>query len=98
MSFWKCKDVLEQKSASGIKAYGVPPSSLEEYIKAVNIPDDTFFAPDDDILYFNESYMNNDFQIMLRELDLFISQQEIVYAIPQLTSGRDCGRNGLSNK
>jgi len=37
-------------------------------LKTINNPSDPFFNPDEDILYFNERFAKNDFQVMFAEL------------------------------
>jgi hypothetical protein len=65
------------KDASHVKAPNIPLSSFETYFKAVNNPDDHFFNPDEDVLYFNERFVNNEFHVMFGELDVPISNIEI---------------------
>ena len=48
-----------------------------EYFQAVNNPDDHFYQADEDILQFNERYLNDEMDIMLLELDLPITLEEI---------------------
>jgi len=38
-----------------------------KYFKAVNNPDDPFFKPDEDVLYFNERFVRDEFQTMFNE-------------------------------
>ena len=44
-----------------------------------------FYQPDEDILYFNERYVNGELQIMFDELNMPISSREIEVAVNQLT-------------
>ena len=43
-----------------------------------------FFQPDDDIIYFNERYLNGEMQIMFDELNVSLTVDEIQKAIGQL--------------
>ena len=52
------------KSSAVIKPGNIPLSSFEQYFKAVNNPDDHFYTPDEDVLFFNERYENNEFTII----------------------------------
>ena len=52
-----------------VKPANIALSSFEDYFKAVNNPADPFFAQDEDILYFDERYVNDEFSIMFEELN-----------------------------
>ena len=54
------------------------------YFKAINDPGDIFFQPDDDIIYFNERYLNGEMQVMFDELNVSLTVDEIQKAIGQL--------------
>ena len=86
------------KDASHIKAPNIPLSSFETYFKAVNNPDDHFFNPDEDVLYFNERFVNNEFHVMFGELDVPISNIEITTAIKKLKTGKSAGPDMLLNE
>ena len=47
------------------------------YFKAINDPESRFVQADDDVLLFNERYVNGELQIMFQELDIEISLSEI---------------------
>ena len=51
-----------------------------DYFKAINNPDG-HFQPDDDISYFNERIVKDEFQVMYQELDVEISMGEINKAV-----------------
>ena len=76
------------KDASHVKSPNIPLSSFETYFKAVNNPDDHFFNPDEDVLYFNERFVNNEFHVMFGELDVPISNIEITTAIKEFKIGK----------
>ena len=56
-----------------------------------------FFQSDDDILYFNERFLNSEIQIMFEELNGSITQEEIMRAIKQLKNGRSGGPDKFLN-
>ena len=58
--YWK----LLKDTAKG-KPPDLPLTSFEVYFKAVNNPDDPFFQPDEDVLYFNERFVRDEFQTVL---------------------------------
>ena len=86
------------KSASGINTSNVTLDTFQNYFMAINNPGDHFFNPDEDIIYFNDRYVKNEFQTMFSELDLVIEEAEIYNAINQLKSGRSSGPDGLLNE
>ena len=44
------------KELAHIKPANIALASFEEYFKAVNNPNDLFFIPDEDAIFFNERY------------------------------------------
>ena len=66
-----------KNSGAQPKAKNVSIVDFEDYFKAVNNPEDRFFQPDEDILYFNERYVNSEIQIMFDELNCAITVEEI---------------------
>ena len=74
-----------------MKPSNVALSSFEQYFKAVNNPSEPFFSPDEDILYFNERYENNEFGIMFDELNIRISQEEVIKSMKQLKANKSGG-------
>ena len=50
-----------------------------------------FYIPDEDIIFFNERYEQNEFDIMFEELNTFFSQEEILKAIIQLKTNKSGG-------
>ena len=54
-----------------------------DYFKAINDPNDVFFHPDDDAILFNESYDNGEFQVMFEELNVDLTEAEILNAVNQ---------------
>ena len=86
------------KETAGIKNTSVPLSSFEQYFRAVNNPADRFYNPDEDVIYFNERYENNEFSIMCAELNLPLALQEILKAISQLRTNKSAGPDKLLNE
>ena len=64
----------------------------------MNNPSEPFFSPDEDILYFNERYENNEFGIMFDELNIRISQEEVIKSIKQLKANKSGGPDKLINE
>ena len=86
------------KSSAGIKPENIPLSSFEQYFKAVNNPDDHFYTPDEDVLFFNERYENNEFTVIFEELNVILTQEEISKAISQLKTNKSLGPDRLINE
>ena len=86
------------KESAGVRTTNVPLSSFEQYFKAVNNPSDPFFAPDEDVLYFNERYETNEFAVMFEELNLPFSNADLVKAIRQLRTNKSAGPDKLINE
>lgn len=86
------------KESCGIKTSQIDITTFENYFKAINNPNDHFFSPDEDVIYFNERYLNDEFEIMFEELNADITQQEVSKAIKQLKCGRSGGPDQLLNE
>lgn len=86
------------KESAGMKSANIPLSSFEQYFKAVNNPQDPFYSPDEDILYFNERYENDEFNIIFEELNLNISLEEVSKAVNQLKTGKSGGPDKIINE
>ena len=54
---------------------------FSDYFKAVSDPNDRFFLPDEDVLLFNERYMKGKRQVMFKELNVDITESEILKAV-----------------
>ena len=83
--------------SAGLKTTNVSLSSFEQYFKAVNNPSDPFNSPDEDVIYFNERYENNEFAIMFEELNVVFSREEILKA-NQLHANKSAGPDKLINE
>ena len=80
--YWKLlKQAANLKTKCSIDA-----KRFSEYFKAISDPNDRFYQPDEDILYFNDRYAQGEFQVMFEELDLPISIGEIKKGISQLVN------------
>ena len=86
------------KEFSHVKPANIPLSSFEEYFKSVNNPSDPFYAPDEDVIHFNERYVNDEFCIMFNELNVEFSQEEILKSIKQLKTNKSGGPDRLINE
>ena len=86
------------KELSHVKPANIPLSSFELYFKAVNNPTDPFYIPDEDVLYFNEQYAKNEFDIIFEELNLDFTQEEVLNAIKQLKLNKSGGPDYLINE
>lgn len=86
------------KELSYVKPANIPLSSFEEYFQSVNNPSDPFYAPDEDILHFNERYVNNEFCVMFDELNTDFSHEEILKSIKQLKTNKSGGPDRLINE
>ena len=65
------------KQSTHIKSPDIPLSSFEVYFKGVNNSEDPFFQADEDIMYYNERFERDEFQVMFHELDADITIAEI---------------------
>ena len=92
--YWK----LLKSSVAQPKSKNMSIVDFEDYFKAINNPEDPFFQPDEDILYFNERFLNSETQIMFDELNNNITVEEITRAINQLKNGRSGGPDKFLNE
>ena len=86
------------KELSHVKPADIPLSSFEAYFKSVNNPLDPFFTPDEDVVHFNERYVNDEFCIMFDELNVNFSHDEVLKSIKQLKTNKSGGPDGLINE
>ena len=99
----KSKNVKEYwrllKQAANIKTKcSVDAKRFAEYFQAVNDPNDIFYQPDEDVLYFNERYAQGEIQVMFEELNLPISFEEIKKGVSQLRNGASAGPDLFLNE
>ena len=86
------------KELAHVKPANIPLSSFEQYFRSINNPLDPFYSPDEDIVFFNERYANDEFNIMFEELNIGISREEILNAIKQLKLNKSSGPDMLINE
>lgn len=67
---------------------------LNAILKSVNNPEDRFFVPYEDIVHFMERYENNEFSLMLDELNVPFNLEEPITSVKQLNSNKS-GRPDL---
>ena len=79
------------KHSAGIKESNIPIDVFEQYFKSVNNPNDPFYIPDDDILFFVERYERNEFNIMFDELNVLFTNAELLKSINQLKTNKSGG-------
>lgn len=92
--YWKLlKDASHLKSKCSIDV-----KMFSEYFQAINDPNNRFYQADEDILYFNERYMQGEFQVMFDELNLPISMEEIKLGVSQLRNGTSAGPDLFLNE
>ena len=92
--YWRLLKSSQNKS--GPKTLSA--KKFAEYFKAVNDPNSVFFQADEDILDFNNRFLNSELQLLFSELDCEISLNEIIKAIKQLKSGKSGGPDRLLNE
>ncbi|KAL4233737.1 hypothetical protein ACF0H5_008417 [Mactra antiquata] len=73
-------------------------TEFSKYFKAINDPESRFFQADEDVLHFNDRFLNNEFQVMFSELDNPISTHEVSMACKQLKLDRSCGPDLVLNE
>ena len=86
------------KDSAGVRSPSIPLSTFEQYFRAVNNPADHFYTPDEDVLYFNERYENNEFAIMFEELNVPFTVEDINKACSQLRTNKSAGPDKLINE
>ena len=86
------------KELAHVKPANIPISSFEQYFRSINYPLDPFYSPDEDVVFFNERYANDEFNIMFEELNIGITHAEILNAIKQLKLNKSTGPDMLINE
>ena len=71
---------------------------FKEYFKSISDSSTPHYLADEDILQFNDRFLNSEVQIMFAGFDEQISEQEIVNAIKKLHSGKSGGPDRLLNE
>ena len=83
------------KSSCNLTESNISLDKLEAYFKAVNSPESRFFTPDEDVLYFFKTYINNEFSIMFEELNVPLTLDELLKAIKELKTNKAGGPDML---
>ena len=92
--YWK----LLKQSANLNNKCSIDAKKFSEYFQSISDPNDRFYQPDEDILYFNERYMQGELQVMFEELNLPISLEEIKKGVRELRNGASAGPDLFSNE
>ena len=92
--YWK----LLKESVTEPKCSNLSATDFANYFKSINNSYNPFFQSDDDILYFNERFLNSEIQVMFEELNGSVTQEEIMRAIRQLKNGRSGGPDKFLNE
>jgi len=69
-----------------------------KYFKAINYPDSVFYQPDEDVVFFNDRYLNGELDVMFSELNVPFCVDEIVKACKKLNSGKSAGSDYWLNE
>ena len=81
--YWK----LLKQAANLNNKCSINAKRFSEYFEAISDPNDRFYQPDEDILYFTERYVQGELRVMFEELNLSISLEEIKDGVRQLRNG-----------
>ena len=92
--YWKLLKQSQQSKPSKVLSADI----FGQYFKAINDPQSPFYQADEDILHFNERFLNSDVQVMFGQLDVEITQTEILKAIKELKTSRSGGPDKLLNE
>ena len=92
--YWR----LLKKAANVENKSTISASRFSEYFQAINNPTDHFYQADEDIIHFNERYINGEYQIMFEELNGAITYLEIKKAVKQLRNGASAGPDLFLNE
>ena len=78
------------------KVCNVDTNNFARYFKSIY--DSVCFQPDEDILLFNEIYVNGEFQCMFEELNVNIHIHEGLKASKELNTGKSVGPDFMLNE
>ena len=92
--YWKLLKQSQQNKPSKVLSADI----FGRYFKAINDPQSPFYQADEDIIQFNERFLNSEAQVMFGELDVEITQIEILKAIKELKTSRSGGPDKLLNE
>ena len=74
--YWK----LLKGSCTPNKSKSLNATHFAKYFKSINNPESVFFQADEDVLNFNDRYLNGELQVMFEELNVNITYMEIKHA------------------
>ena len=81
------KDSVSQPKPKSLSA-----NDFDKYFKSINNPEDPVFQADDDVLYFNERFLNSEIQLMCDAFTKWYGYfWGISKAITHLKNGRSVG-------
>ena len=92
--YWK----LLKRSQTSTYPQSLSAQKFYEYFKSVNDPNSVFHQADEDVIYFNERFINSELQVVFSELDREITLQEITHAIKQSNTNKSGGPDMLLNE
>ena len=93
-NYWKLlKKLCPSNSPKTLKS-----QHFANYFKAINNPDSRFFQADEDVLLYNERYVQGELGVMFQELDEQISISEIRKATLSLKNGKSRGPDFILNE
>ena len=78
------------KPSANVKQCAVFLTVFEWYFSSINNPEDPFFTPDEDVIYFIERYERNEMDIMFQESTPF-NVESILKAMGQLNTNKSAG-------
>ena len=92
--YWK----MLKNTSHRVENNNIQSEDFYKYFKAINNPSSPFFQPDEDTIHFNNRYLNGELQVMFSELDIEITQTEILKACKELHNNRAAGPDMLINE
>ena len=92
--YWR----LLKKAINIENKMSISSSRFADNFQAINNPTDHFYQADEDVVFFNDRYINGEFQIMFEELNGEISYLEIQKAVKQLRNGASAGPDLFLNE
>jgi len=85
--YWK----LLKDNTTPVKRPIISADNFAIYFKSINNADDRFYQADEDIIDFNNRFLDSELQVMFAELDAEISQEEILKSIKSLKLNKSGG-------
>ena len=69
-----------------------------QYFKSINDPESVFFQADEDIIYFNERYLDGELSVMFDELNVPFTINDVKKACNKLNNGKSGGPDYFLNE